>query len=191
MNKLLPFVQYGYVDKVNSILSEISTGIDSCETSDDNDPVAMTTKPVFQTGETSITGSVECKDSPESECVNITSLKPVSETSKTGFSPSIGGGIVELNVMEETVSENNSTNQSDRSLRQKRRNETKIEPPTRKKQRTKEGQSSSVSMAMGIGGEMSVDASVLMETGVNNCNILHVCCGGTNGYRMNFDPNLG
>lgn len=35
------------------------------------------------------------------------------------------------------------------------------------------------------------DVSVLMETTVNNCNILHVCCGREDGFMTTFDPSLG
>ena len=35
------------------------------------------------------------------------------------------------------------------------------------------------------------DVRVLMETTVNNCNILHVCCGGEEGFMTTFDPAIG
>ena len=35
------------------------------------------------------------------------------------------------------------------------------------------------------------DVNVVMETDVNNCNILHVCCGGEEGFMVTFEPNLG
>ena len=71
---------------------------------------------------------------------------PVLETS---FSTTMdtAAGSVDLNVIEDTLSEENSSNQSDRPPRQKRRNETKIDPPIKKKLRMKEGQGSSVAVA--------------------------------------------
>ena len=169
---LLTAIQNGSVEMVDSILSDLCTQINtpSSATSDDPDTRGdnVSAKPVSGTGKT---GLCETMDTGES-------------TGKTGYS---GGGDIEG-----VVGERERESKSDQIQRRKRKSEVSAEPHTRKRKKSRderggEGEREepriSLAVTVEIGGKTprkraEFDVAVLTETGVDNCNILHVCCGG-------------
>ena len=194
---LLPAIQNGSTEKAVTILSELSHQIRLSQQHlhDVTAPTPGILKPVSQT---CLTGSdvdpMDTSDSPEPTCVDNETgsigAKPVTDTSKTSVDDDVD--------LQEAMT---------RKTRRKRRNELKSDPQSIKRQCSKAEEetmgldviSMYTSVAMEKGGNMlnsggegvEFDVSVLMETGVDNCNILHVCCGGDDGYMMTFDPSPG
>ena len=93
---------------------------------------------------------------PVSETGKTSSAAAIDETGKTGF------------ILEG---------------RRKRKSEPISEPVSRKKRKSKneregERESSAATVATNIGRKgAEFDVGVVVETGINNCNVLHVCCG--------------
>ena len=176
---LLTAIQNGSVEVVDSILSDLctqlSTPSNSTTSSDPNtrgDDVPA--KPVSGTGKA---GLCETMDTGES-------------TGKTGFS---GGGDIEG-----VVGEREREGKSDQIQRRKRKSEVLAEPHTRKRRKSRdergggEGEReeprTSPAVTVEIGGKTprkraEFDVAVLTEMGVDNCNVLHVCCGGGGSVR--------
>ena len=184
---LLSAVQNGSIETVDSILSELCTHI-SCSSSpssssapanDRGDGVAA--KPVTETGKTP-----ETMDTSES---------PSSKTSSDGGKGEAGGT---------KGAEIGRESKSDQNLRRKRKNEASTEPHLRKRRKSKDEReagkpeesatSCPPAVTMEIGGKLVTTETppmkgagfdnapvLLLQTGVDNCNILHVCCGGGRG----------
>ena len=186
---LLLAVQNGSIETVASILSEICTQISSSSPSTTSAPAndrgdRVAAKPVTETGKTG--SGPETMDTSES---------PSSKTSLDGGKGG-AGGTKGAEIERESKTEPN--------LRRKRKNEPSTEPHVRKRRKSKDEKetgkqedSSTSAVTAEIGGKLVTteiggktlpmkgagfdNAAVLLETGVDNCNILHVCCGGGGG----------
>ena len=186
---LLLAVQNGSIETVASILSEICTQISSSSPSTTSAPAndrgdGVAAKPVTETGKTG--SGPETMDTSES---------PSSKTSLDGGKGGAGGT---------KGAEIERESRAEQTFRRKRKSEPSTEPHVRKRRKSKDEKetgkqedSSTSAVTVEIGGKLVTteisgktppmkgagfdNAAVLLETGVDNCNILHVCCGGGGG----------
>ena len=172
----MPSVQNGSVEDVVSILAKLEEQVTSAET---QQPAS---KPVSQTSKTGTSDTRRTQESTEGENENAIS-KPVSDAGKSGFET----GSAELEVEEGRVSENRSDHISGRKRKSGNKTESLTERKRAKTDGEGVGQRSTSEPPLEPEGrgcgvkEAEFDAGVLTETGVNNSNILHVCCNGLIG----------